>query len=176
MTVLDGRSIVDKKYITFPDDLYDQQKQEQPNGVDLRIHRAFQITGQAILPEGSHLDTSNMQINELEPKDGWFEFKPNQGNYLVDFREKVHVPETYCSIIIGRSSLLRVGAFITSALWDAGFSGRCGGMLRVLNPIKIQYAARLGQMVFFKADYNGGLGYSGVYQGGDSQVGFFTEG
>lgn len=172
MTVLDGKTIVDKKYITFPDDIYSQIEQEQANGVDLRLHRVFEVTGRGHLPATGKMSFDNIQSQEINPKNGWFSFQKDR-HYAVDCRETINVPEHYCSILIPRSSLLRAGVYLTSALWDANFYGRTGGFLYAVNPIDIQYGARIGQMVFFKADYNGGAGYQGRYQGKDSQVGFF---
>lgn len=165
--VLDGDSIIDRKLVTFPDDgmEYDTREQIQPNGIDLRVHRIVHVSGIARLPsDTSRLDAGKVQINELALKNGWFWLPLQHGNYLVDFRESVRVPDGYCAIIIPRSSMARTGIHVLSGLWDTGFEGRLGASLRNLNPIEIQYGARLAQIVFWKSNFSGHR-YAGRYQG-----------
>lgn len=162
--VLDGRTIVEKKFVTFPDDLYDREVQVQPNGVDLRLHRVQYVNGRPILGRDTRINADNVQIDEITPKDGWFDLGTLHGNYLVDFQESISVPDGYCAIIITRSSLVRCGVDIFTGLWDTGFQGRLGGSLRLKNPIRLQYGARLGQVMFYESKFNG-LRYSGGYQG-----------
>jgi|SRR3954470_2763078 deoxycytidine triphosphate deaminase len=163
--VLDGRSIVEKKYITFEDKLWDVDEQVQPNGVDLRVHRVMHVHGVARLPSAtSRIDAENVQINEIFAKEGWFKIPTGPGNYLVDFREFITVPDGYCAIIIPRSSMSRTGIDIVSGLWDTGFSGRLGATIRNRNAIDIQYGARLAQVLFMKSAFSGHR-YNGRYQG-----------
>lgn len=165
MSALDGRSIVERHYVTFPDDLYNTDEQIQPNGVDLRVHRVVHVSGVARLPsDTSKLDGDLVNITEIPPKNGWFSLKVNPGNYLVDFRENITVPDGYCAIIIPRSSMARTGINVLSGLWDTGFTGRLGASIRNLNPIDIQYGARLAQVMFVKSEFSGHR-YSGRYQG-----------
>lgn len=162
--VLDGKTIVEKKYVTFPDDLYNTDEQIQPNGVDLRLDRVVYVNGRPELPVEGRLNADNVQVQEIPPKEGWFELAYMQGNYLVDFRESISVPPGFCAIIITRSSLVRCGCDIFTGLWDTGFQGRLGGSLRLRNPLRLQYGSRIGQVMFHKAQFNGQL-YNGSYQG-----------
>ncbi|MHC1595285.1 MAG: dCTP deaminase domain-containing protein, partial [Candidatus Syntropharchaeales archaeon] len=67
-----------------------------------------------------------------------------------------------------RSSLLRCGVTIETAVWDSGYSGRSEALLLVMNPagFRVKRGARLLQMVFLKLteriDWDSG--YRGVYQ------------
>lgn len=162
--VLDGKEVVAKNYVTFPDNLYNNDEQVQPNGVDLRIHRLVHVSGRAELPVEGRLGAKDVQINEIPLKDGWFDASHMTGNYLADFRESISVPDGYCAIIIPRSSLVRVGCEVLSGLWDTGFEGRLGASLRIRNPIRFQYGARLAQVIFYKSAFNGHR-YAGGYQG-----------
>lgn len=148
----------------FDDDLYDTEEQIQPNGVDLRLHAVKYVSGQPRLPAYGRLDASHVQVSDVNAKDGWFDLYQTQGNYLVDFRETITVPDGYCAIIITRSSLVRCGVDIFTGLWDTGFTGRLGGSVRTKNPIKLQYGARLGQVMFYKSVFNGHR-YAGAYKG-----------
>lgn len=162
--VLDGRTIVAKNLVTFPDDLYDTEEQIQPNGVDLRLHRVLHVQGRPALPAYGRIDADNVQVQEIPLKDGWFQLTELVGNYLVDFRESISVPDGYCAIIHTRSSLVRCGVEVLTGLWDTGYQGQLGGSVRLKNPISLQYGARLGQVLFYKAAFNGHR-YAGLYQG-----------
>lgn len=168
MAVLDGRTITDKNYVTFDpvlaDSGYNTEDQVQPNGVDLRLTKVVHVGGRAELPSDGRIQAKNVQIQEIPPKNGWFDFEYLHGNYLVDFAEFISVPDGYCAIIITRSSLVRVGCDIFTGLWDTGFQGRLGGSVRLRNPVKIQYGARMCQVMFYKSVFNG-LRYAGGYQG-----------
>lgn len=166
--ILDGRTAVDKYYVTGTQLYPIEDIQVQPNGVDLRVDKIYQISGHAHLGEDSKMNYSDMQKSEAFNKEGFYELKPHL-QYMVDFHETVSVPEGYCAIIYPRSSLLRVGSFITSALWDTGFQGQLGASIRTLNPISIAAGARLAQIVFNKAAFNGHR-YDGRYQGATSQA------
>lgn len=167
--VLDGKTIVEKPYVyAGPDRPAITEEQIQPNGVDLRVEWVHEIKGTAFLGEDSKMDYSLMKKREASMDDqGFYLLKPYK-QYMVDFMEEVSVPEGYCAIIYPRSSLLRVGAFITSALWDTGFNGTLGASVRVLNPLCVKEGARLAQVVFHKAAFNGHR-YEGRYQGTNSQ-------
>lgn len=168
--VIDGNTIIDKNLVTVPDDLYNVLDQIQPNGVDLRVDKIWEVTGKGVLEADSKMNYKQMQKREAFYKEGYYALKPHIA-YAIDFRERISVPDGYCAIVYPRSSLLRVGAFVTSALWDTGFQGQLGGFLRALNPIDIALGARLAQVVFTQSKFSG-LRYNGRYQGTTSQVTF----
>jgi dUTP pyrophosphatase len=64
-----------------------------------------------------------------------------------------------------RSSLLRCGVDIGTAVWDAGYSGRSQSLLTVHNPagFRVQRNARVMQLVFFRLNTET-PGYNGKYQ------------
>lgn len=64
-----------------------------------------------------------------------------------------------------RSTLLRNGAVIETAVWDPGYNGRSSSLLVVHNPYGIRFKkdARIAQLVFFRIN-EVGEGYTGVYQ------------
>ena len=65
-----------------------------------------------------------------------------------------------------RSSLLRCGVTVNTAVWDTGYSGRSQSLLVVYNPrgIRLEKNARIVQLVFFTLDRET-EGYRGAYQG-----------
>jgi len=88
------------------------------------------------------------------------------GYYLVRFNETVNMPLDLAAIGKPRSSLLRMGAFMVSAVWDPGYRGRSISLLAVGNPrgIRIKRGARIIQLVFIKV-LGETTGYQGIYQG-----------
>lgn len=170
--VLDGRQVIDKKIVSFPNDEYvfDTEEQIQPNGVDLRVVALYQVTGKGKLPRDSKMDYTEVQFQEVPFKDGWASLQPDR-QYLADFREKCSMRDGYCGIVIPRSSLLRIGVFATSALWDTGWKGGLGCSLRPLNQVDIEFGSRLAQLVVSTSEFNG-LRYNGRYQGSTSQQAF----
>lgn len=88
------------------------------------------------------------------------------GSYLIRYSEKVKVPDDSIAISFPRSSLIRMGATIFSAVWDPGYEGRGVGLLQVFNPhgIVIEKGAQVAQLVFIKMVKRASVKYSGVYQ------------
>lgn len=61
------------------------------------------------------------------------------------------IPRDAAAIGRARSSLLRCGATLETALWDPGYRGRSQSLLVVYNPagLKLKKKARLMQLVFY---------------------------
>jgi dUTP pyrophosphatase len=168
--VLDGRTIIDKKMVVLGDsDLVDTESQVQPNGIDLRINKLYEVHGKVQVPHEGKVQ-HDLNVREIEPKDNWFQIKPSGGNHFyVDFLESINVPGGWCATLITRSSLVRSGVDVVSGLWDSGFYGQLGCCLRVQAPIEIEWGARLCQVMFHQSKFNGHL-YDGRYQGSNSQT------
>lgn len=96
---------------------------------------------------------------------GWIWLDP--GAYLVTFNEVVKVPPDVMAIARPRSSLLRMGATMETAVWDPGYNGRSQSLLVVHNPngIRLRKNARLMQLIFFRLEDDANKLYDGVYQG-----------
>jgi dUTP pyrophosphatase len=88
------------------------------------------------------------------------------GAYIVSYNEIVHLPRDVMALARPRSSLLRCGVTINTAVWDAGYSGRSQSLMVVHNPhgVRLQRNARLMQLVFLQLTRET-EGYQGVYQG-----------
>ncbi|MBN2335087.1 deoxyuridine 5'-triphosphate nucleotidohydrolase, partial [Candidatus Bathyarchaeota archaeon] len=95
--------------------------------------------------------------------EGWYRLK--QGVYKVVYNEAVKMPTDVAAIARTRSTLLRNGATIGTAVWDPGYQGRSSSMLVIPNPagLRLKRDARIAQLIFF---HTGEVekGYSGVYQ------------
>ena len=97
--------------------------------------------------------------------DGWWDL--HQGSYVIGYAEKVNLPPDLMAFARPRSTLLRSGVAIHTAVWDAGYSGRGEGLLSVLNPkgYRLQRGAAVLQLVFLRLSNATAEGYKGKYQG-----------
>ena len=143
----------------------DLGSQVQPNGFDLSVMQVarFVSPGQlGVLDEHRVLsDTEPLVFDES----GWMELGP--GPYLVTFNEVVNLPPDLMALGRPRSSLLRSGVSLHTAVWDAGYHGRSRSMLTVHHPggFRLQRDSRLAQLVFFRLSRPPAEGYQGRYQG-----------
>jgi dUTP pyrophosphatase len=141
----------------------DLDAQLQPNGFDITLRdiSLLQTPGQ-IAASNSQRAVSDSALLEFDTE-GFIDLKP--GPYSITYNEVVHLPNNVMALARPRSSLLRCGVTVGTAVWDAGYSGRSESLLVVYNPLgfRVQRNARIVQLVFFslsgKTD-----GYHGAYQ------------
>jgi len=143
--------------------LQDLSTQLTPNGIDLTLKKV-----EAFL-NGGRIDFTNekrrlSQTEEIPFVNGWVTL--DKGVYKVTFNEIVSIPADMIALARPRSSLLRCGATIESAVWDAGFCGVSISLLVVYNPhgIFLQENSRLMQMFFVKMSHKASQTYQGIYQ------------
>jgi dUTP pyrophosphatase len=88
------------------------------------------------------------------------------GIYMITYNEIVHLPRDLMALGRPRSSLLRCGVTIGTAVWDAGYAGRSQSMLVVYNKqgFRVEKNARITQLVFLELTGES-AGYNGIYQG-----------
>lgn len=142
----------------------DAKVQLQPAGFDLSLQAVSCFNGTGCL-DFSNLKRSLPQVEQLEftGSDKFLELGP--GGYLVTYNEQITVPTDCAGIVLPRSSLMRCGAVLHSALWDPGYSGRGQGLLSVHQTLKLYKDARIGQFVLFVLEAEADAKYSGTYQG-----------
>ena len=114
------------------------------------------------------VSNSQRAVSALSPLmfDGLDNIDLAPGAYIITYNEIVHLPRNIMALGRPRSSLLRCGVNVGTAVWDAGYSGRSQSLLVVYNPrgIRLQRNARIMQLVFFQLTGET-EGYQGVYQG-----------
>ncbi len=140
------------------------EEQVQTNGFDLTLrevampHSAGRIT----------VLNNQRQVSDLAPLvfDGMGFMNLMPGAYTITYNEVVNLPRDIMALAAPRSSLLRCGVTVNTAVWDAGYSGRSQSLMVVYNPqgFRVQRNARILQLVFFKLTQET-EGYQGVYQG-----------
>ena len=141
----------------------DVSSQLQPGGIDLRVARVHRLSTPGSLGTAVRQPASR---EEVEPDDdGWWEL--GAGAFVIGYREKVNLPNDVMALAQPRSSLLRSGVAIHSAVWDAGYSGRGEGLLAVMDPhgYRLQRGARVLQLVFYRLAVPAAAGYRGRYHG-----------
>ena len=142
----------------------DLEAQLQANGFDLTLRDV------AMLESAGKIAVANSQrvVSELAPLvfDGLDSIELIPGTYIITYNEIVHLPRSIMALATPRSSLLRCGVTVNTAVWDAGYSGRSQSLLVVYNPrgFRLQRNARIIQLVFFELTRET-EGYSGAYQG-----------
>jgi dUTP pyrophosphatase len=122
------------------------------------------------LEEGGVLDFDNSERfipehKNLESVDNKWILEP--GGYLVRYNEIIKVPLNAIGMVLPRSTLMRIGGTICSAVWDPGYNGRGIGLLIVNTKMTIHKGARIAQIVFIKTQEKLVEGYSGTYQNED---------
>ena len=140
-----------------------------PNGFDLTIEKIFAFdtpgsldfsNSERVIPEGKEIVPEK---ESLKDKYGWWKLK--KGAYKIRTNEVFDLPKDLMAISFSRSSLLRMGAFVQTGVWDAGFKGKSEIMLVVenLKGIKLKENARIAQVIFIGIN-KVKEGYQGIYR------------
>jgi dUTP pyrophosphatase len=140
------------------------EEQLQPNGIDLTLRDI------ALLQSSGRITVQNSHrlLPELAPLvfdgAGFIDLMP--GVYIITYNEIVNLPKNIMALGRPRSSLLRCGVSVGTAVWDAGYSGRSQSLMVVYNPqgFRLQKNARIIQLIFFRLGQKT-EGYQGIYQG-----------
>jgi len=139
------------------------EEQVQPNGVDLTLREValLQSSGKIAVKDSQRL------VSDLAPLvfDGMGFIDLVAGAYIITYNEIVHLPKNIMALAMPRSSLLRCGVTVNTAVWDAGYSGRSQSLMIVYNPqgFRLQRNARIVQLVFLELTQETEV-YQGVYQ------------
>lgn len=146
-------------------DFLDLSIQLQPNGFDCTLRAVAKLRG------AGKIDFDNSERTLPETED--IEFKEwvylPQGIYKAVLNEIVKLDEDLMAIARPRSSLVRCGANVLTAVWDAGYEGRSEVAIAVHNPygIWLKRNARIVQLVFIKLcsktqKYSGAYNYENI--------------
>ena len=144
-----------------------------PNGFDLTAGSVFEFVSSGAL-DFSNKERVIPQAKEVLPekkdpqdKFGWWNLK--KGAYKIRTNEAFNLLNDLVVIASPRSSLLRMGAFTQTAVWDAGFKGKSEFILVVENSqgLRLKQNARIIQAMFIRINETN-FGYQGIYQ--DKQV------
>jgi len=141
----------------------DLEEQLQPNGIDLTLMEVRELTSSGYI--GKDSQQRLLSDNKIIAFDehGWVRLY--QGSYLITFNEICNLPLDLMALGKPRSSLLRSGVTINTAVWDAGYKGRSQSLLTIFNPngFEIQQNARLIQLIFVRLEKLASIGYQGRF-------------
>lgn len=150
-------------------DCINLESQLTPNGFDFTAGSVFEFLDSGAL-DFSNKERVIPQVREISPekknsedKFGWWNLR--KGTYKIRTNESINLPDDLVAIAFPRSSLLRMGAFTHTAVWDAGFKGKSEFILVVENPkgLRLKQNARIIQVIFVRINKTN-LGYQGIYQ------------
>jgi deoxycytidine triphosphate deaminase len=140
----------------------DSGEQKQPAGYDVSVNKIYSF------PKSKFNLTikkrENSTLSEVPLVNDHFELNET-GAYFVDLNEITTIPKDAIGILLPRSTLLRNGLDVRTALFDPGYSGQPKVMLVCHRPASIQRFARIGQLIIIKSDKEFTSQYSGQYQG-----------
>lgn len=138
-----------------------QEGDSQPNAVDLRLDKVFKI-----LPTVFEISDTHKKLREtqevLPDEEGYFNLEV--GSYEAIMTNIISVGKNDAGWTITRSTLNRSNIFITSGLYDSGYSGCMAGCLHVgTGPARIKKGTRVAQYLSFDAEalhsYQGSYGF-----------------
>lgn len=158
MSVLIGREIIEKGIVS---NLKSITEQVQPAGVDLTLDEVETFSSPFVLSEKS---TELAKVEKLSPLEGKYELKP--GAYKITYSETISIPSDAIGLVFPRSSLLRSGITVCTAVWDPGYRGKGSGLLLILNPSGaiLWRGSRLAQLIVIKTTKKPDFTYRGKYQ------------
>ncbi len=166
MSVLSGKDIRNliERDPPLVEGWLDLDEQVQANGFDLTLRDI------AVPQTMGHIPAAGGQrvISDVSPLvfDGLGSIELLAGTYIITYNEIVHLPKDIMALGRPRSSLLRCGVTVGTAVWDAGYEGRSQSLLVVYNyrGFRVQKNARITQLVFFRLTGES-EGYNGFFQG-----------
>lgn len=138
-----------------------QEGDVQSNAIDIRLGKVFLVRPKTfVISEDTKIHRGSAEISPDE--NGWYTLPV--GTYEIAAENTIEVGEGEAGWVVTRSTLNRNGVFITSGLYDSGYSG---GLLAAMHvtagPMKIQQGTRIAQYISFEAEmlhaYNGSYGF-----------------
>ncbi len=164
--VLSKQDILDLMKRTPPlvEAAIDLEEQIQPNGIDLTVRDIALIASGGEI--GSTAEERRLSNHSPLQFDALGFLNLPAGCYVVTYNEIINLPKNIIALGKPRSSLLRCGVNIGTAVWDAGYSGRSQSLMVVYNPygFRLRRNARVMQLVFFLLTRESVSGYEGIFQ------------
>lgn len=136
-----------------------QEKDVQPNAVDLRLGKVFKIEDKPFLIDEDQ--KKHRGSTELVPDvSGYYVLEP--GHYEVIMQNEIDVAPGEAGFVITRSTLNRNGVHLTSGLYDSGYKGVMAGVMHVTcGVMQVKPGTRIGQYLNFASETLGS--YEGSY-------------
>ena len=132
-------------------------------GYDLRVRRLHRLKSQGYIGINNR---KAPDVEEISLTGDKYSLEPNE-YILIETIEKVNMPENLLARVLPRSSVLRAGATVVTALVDPGYHGTLTFGMKNLSEFDFEFekGCRIAQIVFEEVVGETEL-YSGKYQGG----------
>lgn len=101
------------------------------------------------------------EAHRIDPDKEYFVLPP--GNHIIKYGEKLTIPEGHTGYVYPRSSVMRMGHQLDTAVWDAGYTGRGEGLIQVNGYFVVEKGERICQIVYAESEHE--EMYDGQYQG-----------
>ncbi len=162
-SLLDGQHPLISGFVKLDDQL-------QANGFDMTLASIASFEGAGRIGRIDDERVLDETRDLLFDAGGFVHLDP--GPYIARLNETVSLPKTVMALAKPRSSMLRNGAAVHNAVWDAGYSGRSQVQVVVYNPNGFTLAkdAKIVQMVFMTLESATDTPYAGRYQGEATEV------
>ncbi len=144
-------------------DYVNLETQLQPNGFDCTLKYVARIKSAGKVD----FDNTERVISEVEMipfENDWVYLQ--KGVYRATLNEVIKIGNDLCAIAYPRSSLIRCGVDVLTAVWDAGYEGRSevGIVVHNENGVWLKRNARIIQLVFVKLTSRT-RSYKGIFMG-----------
>ena len=172
--MINGSKILLSKYPEFDED------SRTPNGLDLRLGKVYELSEEYLLyglyedkkiipehillpEEESNRKRLNKEKDTLETVVGWT-LEPNRP-YILEVNEPITISKDSAQLYKPRSTLLRCGVTILTAVGDAGYNGHLAFLCINYSsrPFFIEKNVRFAQLIDFEIKGNDQL-YDGDFQ------------
>jgi deoxycytidine triphosphate deaminase len=163
--LISPNTAINNGWITWTDDVEDITKYIQPNAIDFDCVRigSLNTSEPAFLSENSKVMRGQLPLPTTNSEYGEVWHLKNGECYDFTSNFYVELPRGVAIELIIRSTLNRNGVFLTSGIFDSGFTGHIAGMLRVEGgDFLLAPNTRIGQAKFIQCEDSGVL-YSGDY-------------
>ncbi|MCS7096874.1 MAG: deoxyuridine 5'-triphosphate nucleotidohydrolase [Candidatus Methanomethylicia archaeon] len=155
---------IDAYRMGIVENLLNEELQIQPAGIELTLNSVEKFIDAGIMD----LTNEFRRVSRTEPIpfDNEEKIFLAKGVYRIKFNEVIKIPENVVAIGYPRSSLIRSGVTIYTAIWDPGYIGRSECLLCVFNDngVYLYRNARLLQLIFIKIEGKPHKIYNGKYQ------------
>lgn len=142
----------------------------QPAGVDLRVGSLMEFSPDVfVMTKDTRTPVENGVVSfspnselELDQDRDIRTASLDPGVYWIRYEQVIDIPDDHIGLVFPRSTVIRNGNMVNTAVWDPGYTGNGGGRLEVIVPMEVEVGVRIAQLVFIKAEAAGG--YNGKYQ------------
>lgn len=164
--MINGYSILKEKYNEF------DEEQRQPNGIDLRLGAVYEIVDNGYV-YGLLKDNKNVPphipvpIEEIPTHEGYIKGWGLQPEtlYILEVENDIKISDNCAQTYYPRSTLLRSGCTLHTAVGDAGYNGKLAFLFinHLKGPFVLEKGVRFAQLLDYQVE-GVNQGYDGDYQ------------